>query len=269
MRCTKIILLLFAFLFIISGCATTPGEPEKKVLTQNADFSESEYAKFWNTWPDGNTPVFLGTAKRSSNREEERNKALISAAIRAVIYDSIEGLSQAYTKQSSMGSARVEDFHLDYTGLSAETLVSLVNNFEVIRELQDNKGTYILVRHKDGAELKLPSKLSVNLDPEKWINTPPKISGYKVSVGAVRQSRHPSDSIQAADELALEEMIKSISMEIVSKTGSVMSDAGSGEVQTILEVAEASIKGFYIIARYVSPDGKQYYSLGICPEDKN
>ena len=39
---------------------------------------------------------------------------------------------------------RLEDFHLDYNKITPESLVELVGQLEVIKELQDNQGTYLL-----------------------------------------------------------------------------------------------------------------------------
>ncbi len=263
-------IFLFAAFLFFSGCASSPQEAERREITTPADFNTSEYSEFWDTWPEGSTPVFLGTAKRLSDRDSERNKALISAAFRATFYNSVEGLSKAYTRFDARGSLRLEDFSLDYDKITPESLVAMVGQLEIIKELQDNRGTYIIVRYKDGAAMQpLSESLRFSLRSNNWINKPPVIPGYRVSVGYRNQSSHPCDSIERADEMALEEMIKSISTKIISDTGSVDKDGQSASIKAITAIAEASVKGFYVIARYVSPDGRDYYSLGICPEIKN
>ncbi|MBI9102942.1 MAG: hypothetical protein JEY99_11035 [Spirochaetales bacterium] len=260
------ILVLTISIIILSGCATVPETHEKIVTEKTANFGVDEYSPFLNTWPEGSTPVFLGTSKRMINREDELTAALMTAGFRASIYNSVRGLSKAYTEQSSSGSGRQADFQMKFDESSA---MSIAGNMEVISELQDSKGTYLLARYKDGASINLPPKISLNLNPSSWINNTPRIPGYIVSVGTTRQLRHPSDSITAADKRALEEMVKSISLEISEQKNTINTQSGSASVKSTLEIADATIQGFYIIARYVTPDGKNYYSLGVAPLNKN
>ena len=64
-------------------------------------------------------------------------------------------------------------------------------------------------------------------------------------------------------------MIKQLSLEFTGQRNTIETDGGTGEVQSSLEIARAEVQGFYILARWQSPDGNLFYSLGICREDQN
>ena len=60
-----------------------------------------------------------------------------------------------------------------------------------------------------------------------------------------------------------------MSAKIVSDSLAINKNGLSSNVKAVASIAEAKLKGFLVLARYVSPDGRLYYSLGICPENNN
>jgi hypothetical protein len=99
-----------------------------------------------------------------------------------------------------------------------------------------------------------------------WTNTVPEIPGYLTTVGIALQTGYVADSFAAADDQALEDMARQVSVEVSTGRKSIENGVGTASYQSNLEISEAVIAGFYILDRWRTPDGRYYYSLAVVPE---
>ena len=268
----KTLLLLLPFLLLLAGCAgLPPGETETTrdilELSVPVNLSEPAYSRYWDTWPSPEgIPLFLGVSRRLDDRGDEEDRALDTAALSAAMYLQVEGLSRFYVENTSQGQGYSGDFQYradeDLAGRLREEL-------EVVSRLQDHQGTYLIVRYPGGSSLSLPGFGLPGGNPPEWTRTLPRLPGYLVSLGTAQRRQYTVDSVTAADLQALEEMVKTISLQMSGQRNTLESNRGIGTVQSSLEVARATVRGFYILARWQSPDGSLFYSLGICPVNQN
>jgi len=264
--------LLLPLLLLLAGCAgLPPGAPETPretlELSVPVNLSETAYSRYWDTWPSGEgMPLFLGVSRRLDNRGDEEGRALDTAALAASMYLQVEGLSRFYLENTSQGQGYSGDFQYQ---ADEELAGRLREELEVVSRLQDHQGTYLIVRYPGGRNLSLPAFGLPGGSPPEWTRELPRLPGYLVSLGTSQRRQYPVDSVLAADRQALEEMVKTISLNMSGQRNTLEGSRGIGTVQSSLEVARATVRGFYILARWQSPDGSLFYSLGICPADQN
>jgi len=267
MKRTACILLASLILFL-AGCAgTPPGGGVQPVQTGSPGGAAASLILLGDTWSRDGIPLFRGSARRLYDREEEWSAALENAASQAARYVGVTGLSRFYTERSSQGKGYLGDFQSDWNR-SLEP--GILEQLEEVQRFQDEDGSYILVRWPGGAKLSLSGSAPATRGRPSWVSQTPVLPGFRVSTGTVQRKRHPVDSMTAADDKALEEMVKQIELEVTSQRNTIdLGRQGSGSVESALEIAQAHVRGFYILARWHEPDGSIYYSLGICPADIN
>ena len=264
-----LIILLF---FTLIGCVTQPSEPAESPLDEYttpgiADFTRPELAAYWDTWSSDGVPLFFGTSRRMRDRDEEWGAALLNAAQQAVRYHQVSGLSRFMTENTSKGSGHLGNFQFQW---DSSKEVPMLEKLEILKRARDNDGSYLLVRYADGPFQKLPSQGAVGAGRPGWLTVVPAIPGYRVSLGSTQRKRSPVDSISAADEQALEEMIKQLGLEFSTQRNTIdFGNQGVGTVQSSMEIAQATVRGFSVIARWYEPGRGVFYSLGICPADLN
>jgi hypothetical protein len=263
-----VVILLFSLLLFLPGCAGQVSQGAVKTAQTGSFVSAgSSLTLLGDTWSRDGVPLFWGSSKRLYDREEEWLGALENAASQAARYVGVTGLSRFYSERSSQGKGYLGDFQSEWN----RTLEpGILEELEEVQRFQDEDGSYILVRWPGGVKLSLQGSSPADRGKPAWVSQTPVIPGYRVSTGTVQRKRHIIDSIQAADDKALEEMVKQIELEVTSQRNTLdLGSQGSGSVESSLEVAQAYVQGFYILARWHEPDGSSYYALGICPVDNN
>lgn len=236
--------------------------PREKVVIP-ADSSSPE-TLLQNTMPYQSRPVFLGIASRMRNRDEEMQVALENAASQVSKYLKIWGKADFLKQKSSDGVGYIITVESNY---DKAQIPSIAEQLSVVTEYQDNRGTYILTEY----DRPMPVPIKINLKPgsgtPEWVNKPPDIPGYIVGVGVAQAKRTLMDSIESVDEKAFEEILKQIAIEIKLLDESQSIDrVGTNVESTSLESAQGEIEGFYVLSRTVSPDGRYYYCLAVCPD---
>jgi hypothetical protein len=96
------------------------------------------------------------------------------------------------------------------------------------------------------------------------VDRPPRIPGFDVGVGIAERRRNREASVEAADEQALARILLERETEIraIGETRSV-EGAGTVEGSARLQEAVGVVYGFYVLSRFRSADGQNYYSLGV------
>ena len=266
-----LILGLIGFL-LLSSCATAgkPAPAERKDSASSVSRTPAETVPvrtprellMADTSPRGRVPVFYGVSPRLSNRSAERDLCLEDAAAQASKYFALKAEARLIKERTGIGSLVVSDVSVNYDINLAD---SLKESLSIVEEYQDSEGTYMIISLPSyNTEIKGIASSFIRGQPA-WILQPPVIPGYLVGVGASPRKRLFSDSIKAADEKAMEELVKQVSIKIAAgETEYTAQGMGTYLNQSGVEYSKAVLSGFYVLARFRSADGNNYYTLAVC-----
>lgn len=252
---------------ICLACVSVGTESSRVVLESAADFSSPSWVSFLQTPPQGELPVFFAASPRMSNRDDEWGFCLQNAAVQASRFVAVQAVSTFLVNENNRDLFYLEDLDILYDRDLAE---ELVDKLVILREMQDRNGSYILASLDGYTMPTVPYSFSPVGGEPAWVKDFPSISGYYVGVGVAQRTGRFDTSVAAADDRALEEIIRQISVRQSTDRRDIEVDTvGTAFAQKRQEVSEAVVLGFYVFARWVSPDGANYYSLALCPRDKN
>lgn len=269
MKSQKLLILVLSTVTaaLLFSCATNAQtQTEENIVNEYEtpiDFSAYGYTDFLKTPPYNGKPVFFASVKRMSDREDEKAAALIKAAQQASKFKAVKAASRFYTEKLNSTSRHLHDLEIEW---DRELAIDLIDSLEVLQISRDTYGTYLTAMLP--GTLMPPATVSApSSQAPSWTNRIPVIPGYIVSVGIALQTGYVADSFEAADNQALEDLARQISVQITSGKKLIQNNVGTAELTTNLEEAEVVIPGFYILERWRSPDARYYYSLAIAPED--
>jgi len=257
----------------LTSCLSAPAEAPSSSAGQSSANSPSSVGTIVDlmaqTVPSGGSPTFLGVAQRRRDRAEEEMAALEHVGDQVARYLQISAHYRIDFDSSGRSTFVKENILTDWR---PEEGHALIEGFEVLDTFQDNDNTYVLASVPG-----LPAPAGVSevaagyagsgSDKPAWVNNPPAIPGYYVSVGITQRRRIAKDSIDFADEDALKGIIMTVLAEVdagfwsrsVERQGETTGTSSSSVTGTGL------LNGFYIVSRWISPDGQYYYSLAIAP----
>ena len=219
-------------------------------------------ALLYDTAPRGGTPLFVGFSSRLRDRDEEEGVAILDAAAEAVRYLEV-GVSVVFiSRQSgrSVGYAEAVQTRIDENRVE-----QIRDSLEVIDSQRDGRGTVVVVAapELDGSNLPQAARPAGG-SPPAWIDARPRIPGYDVGVGVAGRRRNRSDSVTAADEEALAEIVLQRAARVRAVGDSTNIDGvGTAERTTRAQEAADIVHGFYVLSRWRSPDERYYYSLAV------
>ncbi len=280
--CPVLLAPVLAVLLVLSLILSCAGQEERKAEgnrektegpagesgTQNIGTAvETEAAgMMWNTFPRGGNPIFFASANRKYDREEERQEALQNGAEQASRYVELLGKAFFLKQKTNTEIGYLQDIQISFDESLAGKLTEKVTP---LKEHRDNRNTYLLLELDSpipGPGLPITPEEVLRKDGRgvpQWISSPPKLPGFLVGVGAAQRKFRFPDSITAADEKALEELLAQVSSRIKALHREHSIDRfGTFQETTSLQTTEAKINGFYILSRWT--DGQYFYSLGIC-----
>lgn len=214
----------------------------------------------WDLLPKEGRAYFLGFCPRLKDREEERSACLREAAFQASKLEHVTVRARMYDRRMLLFTRHEQRVEID---LDEGRIEQLTARLVAVREHRCDEGTYVLAALDSVA---MPSASAFVPPPSDWIENGYDLPGYYTAVGVAQKKRLFSGSIEAADDDAL----VGLSLLLSSETESGLLDSprrAPGRYR--YEKTEASIRGFLVIARARSRDGRYYYSLAVCPEDKN
>ena len=258
----------------LSGCVSIPDhrgkgqsaeKPAKELVKVSGtiDFSTYEGGSLWNTLPQGN-PVFFAASPRMGNREEEEEACIDRAAVQASKFIAAQAKAVFILQKTNVDVGYASDITVNY---DKDLALSLREELTVEKALQDNEGTYILARLESVDMDNIPFRPAARNGKPDWTDNPPDIPGYYTAVGITQRSRFIADSMNSADDLALGDLVKQISISVKSSRSDISVDrVGTATDQIAYEEAEATVTGFYVIARWRSQDGSHFYSLAVAPK---
>ena len=277
-------IIIAAFSVLLISCASAPKEEialqTEDIVSQNEitkymkpveingviDFTGSEYRFLWDTSPDNGTLLFFSSIPGRAYREEEVELAVSEAARQAAMLSGSKVDAKFAVMSNNRDLGTLEAIEVQYDrGLAAD----LETKIKIVHHLRDNEGTYILAE-LDGIEFKGSfSVVQVDDNGPDWLYNVPELPGYLVSIGAVQRSRYKIDSIRRADEQALANLARQVSVVVKAKRTDLQSEgSGSGFSETHYQITSTYIRGFYVLGRWSTDNGSTYYTLAVCPEDQ-
>lgn len=219
-------------------------------------------ALLYNTAPQDGTPLFVGFSSRLRDRDEEEGVAILDAAAEAVRYLEV-GVSVIFISRQSGRSAGYAE--AVQTRIDEGRVKQVREGLEVIDSHRDGRGTVVVVAAPELTGISLPREAAPEgRTPPTWIDARPRIPGYDVGVGVAGRRRNRSDSVTAADEEALADIVlqRAARVRAVGDSRSI-EGVGTAEQTTRAQEAADIVRGFYVLSRWRSSDGRYYYSLAV------
>ena len=256
-------------LFFLFSCTSVDSPEDTRVPVTihetPIDFSGAGFNKYLKTYPSKGSPVFFASVQRMSDREKEKAAALLNASEQASKYIAVKAVSKFYSEKLNSSIKYMHDLDVLW---DRELALDMIDRLEVLQVSQDTYGTYLTSTLPDYSLGSIPwMNITASETSPSWTNLIPEIPGYIVSVGIALQTGYVADSFKAADNQALEDLARQISVDIISGRKVIENGIGTAALLTNYEESEVVIPGFYILERWRSPDAHYYYSLAIAPAD--
>ena len=252
---------------VLLSCATTEKQESlRRTYDAPVDFSGSEFGRMLETSPSDGSPRFFAYTGRMKDRDQEAVQCVLNAAEQASRFTAVKAVAKFYSEKVNSSIKYMRDLEVHW---DRDLAVEMIDSLTVREIIQDTYGTY-LVADLEGAALQIPYVPEmIRSEAPSWTISIPEIPGYRVSVGIALQTGYVADSFRAADDQALEDLARQVSVEIFTGRKSIENARGTASIQTNLEISKVIIAEFYILDRWRSPDGRYYYSLAAAPVSKS
>ena len=217
-----------------------------------------------NTEYDNFTYIGMSPKMQSQKKEIQQAKIHIANQIAMNIKCKIDvGFISFYTENSFKSD---KDSFINY--FDADTKF-IVDNIEISSIYYFSNLTVVIGKYKNKAT-KCVLKITRNFgERPHWISDIPKIDGFYVGVGMSAKYSVPYKSMLVADVNAAQQIsveknafIASFCYENITTSSSkfLNSEKISGADLTL---SQSELYGFYVIDRWIEPDGSTFYSLAI------
>ena len=217
-----------------------------------------------NTEYDNFTYIGLSPKMQSQKKEIQQAKIHIANQIAMNIKCKIDvGFISFYTENSFKSD---KDSFINY--FDADTKF-IVDNIEISSIYYFSNLTVVIGKYKNKAT-ECVLKITRNFgERPHWISDIPKIDGFYVGVGMSAKYSVPYKSMLVADVNAAQQIsveknafIASFCYENITTSSSkfLNSEKISGADLTL---SQSELYGFYVIDRWIEPDGSAFYSLAI------
>ena len=217
-----------------------------------------------NTEYDNLTYIGLSPKMQSQKKEIQQAKIHIANQVAMNIKCKIDvGFISLYTENSFKSN---KDSFIDY--FDADTKF-IVDNIEISSIYYFSNLTVVIGKYKNKAT-ECVLKITRNFgERPHWISDIPKIDGFYVGVGMSAKYSVPYKSMLVADVNAAQQIsveknafIASFYYENITDSSSKILDSEkiSGADLTL---SQSELYGFYVIDRWIEPDGSTFYSLAI------
>ncbi|TVQ26021.1 MAG: hypothetical protein EA383_06650 [Spirochaetaceae bacterium] len=268
-------ILFSLFLVLTTGCAGLPDE-ELAVTPAEVPREEELRSSFLagaagrlpsdlQSWPRDNRPVFIGYSNRLFDRAQETEAALRNAAEQVSRFELMTAIYQYVAQTDGRRTGSVDSVVTDWD----ESVVSdLIGTLEVLHSEQLHDGSIVLttVDRTLRSPLRTLDSIPGTGSQPGWVGQPPEIPGYIVGVGVAQRRRTMAESLAAADERALVDILLQTNATIRLLEESRTRERSTQTLTTVAQEATATLGGFLVLARHVSSDGRTFYSLAVAQE---
>lgn len=254
---------------IFSGCMTAEGGLD---IGKNKPPEDARLLWDLDAYPAN---VYMGVSAPYYDVDTMVEKALYRCS-RNIAIGKLAAVSSSLVSESSSSQGLIS-FASDAEALYLEDEIeSILSRLELL-EVRGNSRTGIIVIAADPAVPADPRPYTQDFGEDgrpTWVDSVPDIPGYITAVGESLEYQFLRDSMEAADFTAAEAIINK-SPRAVTKARSYAVNATFETENThfehfqegILQVAEGTLEGFYVLARWYDPDENHFYSLAVVPED--
>ena len=228
------------------------------------DFTEEPFRDVLTTVPEDGTPVFFVAVPRMAERENEYRTGVMLLARQAALYKraSVSAKFMTQSNNRDMGYREQVDVEVDN-----ELVQSMVDKVEITTHYRDVEGSYFhgILNGETLPRFKIST--DVQRGVPQWFTNLPAYEGYITAVGTAQRHMFIAESFMQSDRQALAALAKQRNINVKQKRDDLERESqGSAYQQLNLEITNATVRGFYVIDRWVSEDGNTYYSLAVCPK---
>lgn len=244
---------------------------EPKNLTQaentlNSAQTEIEQINFVLNTTEHDNFTYIGLSPKMASRKKEIQQAKLHIANQIAMNQKCKidvGFVSLYTENSFKSN---KDSFIDYFD---EETKFIVDDIEISDTYYFSNLTVVIGKYKNAAtECELKIARSFGERPE-WIYNIPKIDGFYVGVGMSSKYSIPYKSmlvadVDAAQQISIEKNAFLTSFYYENITSSSYKSLNSEKISGgDLNLSQSELYGFYVIDRWIEPDGSAFYSLGI------
>ncbi len=268
--------ILFSLVLVLAtGCAGLPIDESTSTITEAAGAQEIRSSSLTGTngrlpgdlqsWPLDDRPVFIGYSNRMLDREQEVEAALRNAAEQVSRFELMTAVYQYVAQTDGRRTGSVDSVVTDW---DESVVPDLIGSLEVLRREQLLDGTIVYTSVNRTIQSPLPAMNSVIATSSQsgWVRQPPEIPGYIVGVGVAQRRRTMAESLAAADERALVDILLQTNATIRLLEESRTRERSTQTLTTVAQEATATLGGFLVLARHVSSDRRTFYSLAVAQE---
>lgn len=227
------------------------------------DFNQAPYRNLLHTVPDKGNPTFFAAVPRMANRENEYRMGHMLLARQAAMYREAAVSAKFLTQSNNRDMGYREQVEVD---IDKSLVRSMVDKIEITDHYQDAHGSYFSGILKGIQISGFNVRTEVVGNVPQWFVDPPSYEGFIVAVGTSGRHMFIAESFLQSDRQALAAIAKQLEIEVKHKRDDLEKQyQGSAYQQLNLQITDTTVRGFYVIDRWVSKDGNTYYSLAVCP----
>jgi hypothetical protein len=252
----RYVLVVASVLFLLISCATTETQPVSSPLDLTRNLSSSE-----------GRPMFLGIAARQRDRSLEEEVAVRHVAEQASRYRRLGARYTILIRRTGATAGTLDNVITQWDEAGVD---DVMNDVEVVETYVDQDGTYVIatVTGLPRTPVEVEAWPGLGDGEPAWVSRPPTLSGYLAGVGVAQRRRRLRDSVDFADQAALTELLLQSGASIrMSSESQTVENVGTRERVTASQEASTVLRGFYVVARYISMDGRTVYSLAVAREE--
>lgn len=268
----KIIFRFAAVVFVLVLVITLIG-----CVTPNAEtvLSDIQIKAIQPLWSLEGYPmnVFMGISAPYVDTNKMVSEALYQCARSIAISQRIQVESSLVSESSAQ--AGLLSFATEGSAVYFENEIKEILERLELREMRGGTSTGVVVIATDPSVPAFPRLFTETYDltgRPYWVDQLPEIPGYYTAVGETRGYRFVHDSLETADVLAAEALLR-LSSEAVTQARSysvsstLNTESGSQESfqEGVLQISEGTLQGFYVLARWYDSASNRYYSLATVP----
>jgi hypothetical protein len=201
-----------------------------------------------------------------ADRDNEYERCMDMAAVQLSRFHWTRVIAKFATKTEGRDFGHIEDVEVRF---DVEAASALREKLVPVAYYRDREASYMVLEYHEVRfnPINVKSELKNNLP--LWVLDVPEIPGYITGLGAVGRYRYVAESIYQADKMALASIARQKAIEVKAKQENYEDSRGSTRYRDVnLELTDTVLQGAYIIARWRSLDGNNYYSLAIYPSEK-
>jgi hypothetical protein len=254
----SLVVLLFCFSPLFSGCLTRPAVEES--LPQ-------EDPNRISTFPEDGRLVFVGVAGIRSHPEESINLALEEAAKKVSIFERVEGTISFYSSQGGRfldyrsETTNSVNYNRDYKGYIEQ--LEYDPDTDVF---QQENAVFVRTRYRGTMSLSYQPLPAGPGGKPGWVDNPPEtISGYAAGVGYAGRRNAHRDTVIASYENAVLAIIRNRSSQAWS-TSTGFRGGGFLDYSALSQEgmkADGVLTGFYVLETWVDPAVKAVWTLAV------